>query len=141
MAWSDLLPWNWGSGGASSGYGNTDSPITWAPGMTEAGYQVSSPMPAPDNSGGMNWAGLSSGLSNLSKSLGSGSSSSSSDKLQTSPSVASTVSGGVLTPAGGGGGASALGSVLANRNQLAQALIMAAMQGKGRGKSGGGLLG
>jgi hypothetical protein len=128
-----------GSGGTPSMSG-TD----WS-NMAAAGYTVpgmAGDTGSYDNSGtGMNWAGLSTGLSNLSKSLGGSSGSSGSNTLQTSPSVSSTVSGGTLSPAGGGSGASALASMLANRNQLAQALMLSAMQGKGRGKSGGGLLG
>ena len=89
--------------------------------------------------GGMNWAGLSQGLGKLSEQLGKGSSGS--DQLQKSDSVASTVSGGVLAPKEAGRGAEALASMLANRNQLGQYLLLSAMQGKGRGKSGGGLLG
>jgi hypothetical protein len=87
--------------------------------------------------GGMNWAGLSTGLANLSKNL---SGTSGSNTLQTSPSVSSTVSGGQLAPAGGRD-SGALASMLNSRNQLAQALINAAMTGKGRGRGGGGLLG
>ena len=91
-------------------------------------------------SGGMNWAGLASGLSNLSKSMGS-SGQQQSTQMSNSPSVSNTVSGGVLQPAGGGSGASALASMASARNQLAQYLLLAAMQGKGRGRSGQGLLG
>jgi hypothetical protein len=110
--------------------------------MASAGYGVPSAQSTTspsDSSGGMNWAGLSQGLGNLSKQLGG--QSSGSNTLSDSKSVSSTVSGGTLSPAGGGSGASALASMLANRNQLAQALMLAAMQGKGRGKSGQGLLG
>jgi hypothetical protein len=132
-----------GSGGSYPG--NAMAGADWSA-MQQAGYQV------PDTSdpslysnttggGGMNWAGLASGLSNLSKSLGGSGSSSGSNTLQTSPSVSGTVSGGTLQPAGGGGGASALASMLSSRNQLAQYLMLAAMQGKGRGRSGQGLLG
>jgi hypothetical protein len=95
-------------------------------------------------SGGMNWAGLSSGLSNLSKSLGSGSSSGSSDStaMQGSRSVAPNPGGtGTPSPAGGGSGAAALANADAARQQLAQYLILAAMQGKGRSGGGKGLLG
>ena len=152
MAWDDYMPWNWGSSGSSvtadptlfqgfapsmspgqSGIGGFVAPTADDP-NTLTGQQTSG-----SGSGGMTWAGLSSGLSNLSKQLGG--QSSGSNTLQDSKSVASTVSGGVLSPQGAGGGASAMASLAANRNQLAQALIMAAMQGKGRGKSGGGLLG
>lgn len=88
--------------------------------------------------GGMNWAGLSTGLANLSKNLGG--TSSGSNTLQTSPSVSGTVSGGTMQPLRGSD-SGALASMMNSRNQLAQALIQAAMTGKGRGKSGGGLLG
>jgi hypothetical protein len=91
-------------------------------------------------SSGFNWAGLASGLSNLSKNLGS-SGQQQSTQMSTSPSVSNTVSGGTLQPQGAGGGASALASMASVRNQLAQYLILAAMQGKGRGRSGQGLLG
>jgi hypothetical protein len=91
-------------------------------------------------SGGMNWAGLASGLSNLSKQMG-GSGQQQATPMSNSPSVSNTVSGGVLQPKDAGGGASALASVLDARNQLAQYLMLAAMQGKGRGRSGQGLLG
>lgn len=153
MAWDDYMPWNWGSSGSSvtadptlfqgfapsmspgqSGIGGFVAPTADDP-NTLTGQQTSG-----SGSGGMTWAGLSQGLSKLSEGLnkagGSGS-----NTLQDSKSVASTVSGGVLSPQGAGGGASAMASLAANRNQLAQALIMAAMQGKGRGRSGGGLLG
>jgi general secretion pathway protein D len=115
----NFVPSTWsGSGGTWDGSGSSDS----------------------SGGGGMNWAGLSSGLKNLSDKLGGGQSSGS-NTLSDSKSVSSTVSGGTLSPAGAGRGAEALASMLANRNQLAQALMLAAMQGKGRGKSGGGLLG
>ena len=127
-----------GSGGTVGSY---DENILPGVGTSYAPSTAAQNASALSNLGGMNWAGLSSGLSNLSKELGGGGSSSGSNSLQTSPSVSSTVSGGTLAPKEGGGGASALASVLANRNQLAQYLILAAMQGKGRGKSGGGLLG
>ena len=130
------------SGGGSSSYSSYVSPYTNMADVSGQGLSgYSNYSLTPDAGGGMNWAGLSSGLSNLSKSLGSGSSSSGSDTLQTSPSVSSTVSGGQLAPKEAGGGASALASMLSNRNQLAQYLMLAAMQGKGRGGGGKGLLG
>jgi hypothetical protein len=110
--------------------------------MASGGYGVPSAQSTTspsDSSGGMNWAGLSKGLDDLSKKLGG--QSSGSNTLQDSKSVSSTVSGGVLQPQGAGGGASALASADAARQQLGQYLILAAMQGKGRGKSGQGLLG
>lgn len=132
---------DWLTGGSGSGYVDPYTNTGDVSGQGLSGYSNYSLTPdRTGGDGGMNWAGLSQGLSNLSKELGGGSSSGS-NSLQTSPSVSSTVSGGTLAPKEGGGGASALASLLANRNQLGQALIMAAMQGKGRGKSGGGLLG
>ena len=90
------------------------------------------------SSGDMNWAGLSQGLSKLTEKMGGQQQAS---QMSTSPSVSSTVSGGVLSPKDASSGAAALASVYANRNQLAQALIMAALQGKGRSGGGKGLLG
>lgn len=112
--------------------------------MANAGYTVpgsgeSSVIPSGDSSGGMNWAGLSQGLGKLADQLKGGTSAS--NQLQDSKAVASTVSGGVLQPQAASGGASALASADAARQQLGQYLILAAMQGKGRGRSGGGLLG
>ena len=130
------------SSGGSGDYSNYVSPYTNTADVSGQGLSgYSNYSLTPDRTGGgMNWAGLSSGLSNLSKSLGSGSSSGS-DTLQASPSVSSTVSGGQLAPKEAGGGASALASMLSNRNQLAQYLMLSAMQGKGRSGGGKGLLG
>lgn len=162
MALSDLLPWNWGSGGYSnpanaSNYSDpsldtfTPSNVGLNPnagsdtgnlslGSNAIGSGASFTGDAP-SSGGMNWAGLSSGLSALSKNLTGSGQQSGSNTLQTSPSVSSTVSGGTLQPQGAGGGASALASMLNNREQLGQYVLLSALQGKGRGKSGQGLLG
>lgn len=148
MAWSDSSwnPSNWFSNAGSPSMQGADFSA-----MADAGYQVPTSaqmndssnfnLSADGSSGGMNWAGLSKGLGDLSKALGT-SAASDSTAMQGSKSVASTgVSGGTLQPQSAGSGASALGSVLANRNQLEQYLMLAAMQGKGRGKSGQGLLG
>jgi hypothetical protein len=136
--------WNSGSGTPVTYNTSQDATDAWNQ-MAQAGYTVPSasdytgPSTGTTSGGGMNWAGLSKGLDDLSKKLGG--QSSGSNTLQTSPSVSTTVSGGTLAPKEAGGGASALASADAARQQLAQYLILSAMQGKGRGKSGGGLLG
>jgi hypothetical protein len=142
MAFWDWLTGGSGSGSGSGSVGGYDESMLPGAGTNYAASTAAQDASALSNlsGGGMNWAGLSSGLSNLSKSLGS-SGSSSSNTLQTSPSVSGTVSGGTLSPAGAGGGASALASADTARQQLAQYLILAAMQGKGRGSGGKGLLG
>lgn len=155
MALSDLLPWNWGSGGNITGAQNyTDIASAMNPALagqasiantvpadaSSAAASINPSWTAP-TSGGMNWAGLSTGLSNLSKNLTGTGQAAGSNTLQTSPSVSSTVSSGALAPKDAGGGASALASMLNNREQLAQYVLLSALQGKGRSSGGKGLLG
>jgi hypothetical protein len=131
----------WTPTGNLSGFGGYGGGSMWNPSnwfTSDQSGTFSDPTGTSGGSGGMNWAGLSQGLGKLSEKMGG---QQQATQMSNSPSVSSTVSGGTLQPAGGGSGASALASVLSNRNQLAQYLMLAAMQGKGRGRSGQGLLG
>jgi hypothetical protein len=136
----------WSSTGDLSGFGGYGGGSMWNPSnwfTSDQSGTFSDPTGTSggSGSGGMNWAGLSQNLGKLSEALNK-SGGASSDPMQGSKSVApSTGATGSLQPAGGGGGASALASMLSSRNQLGQYLLLAAMQGKGRGKSGQGLLG
>jgi hypothetical protein len=129
---------NWTPTGNLGGFGGYGGGSGWF--SSDPSGTFSDPTGGGGGGGGFNWAGLSQGLGKLSDALKSGSGTTT-NPMQGSSSVVSTVSGGTPSPKEAGYGASALASADTSRQQLAQYLLLSAMQGKGRGRSGQGLLG